>query len=114
MHKNSHYSFEFTVRFADQISWLKCFILLHQLLNQCQFTIKFILKRDLILSIKYVLIICVCLLSIHPTKRVLGANANPIPEYKVADIQKSRFILLHYGAFKAGWDLFATSLWALL
>uniref|UniRef100_A0A672IIU1 Voltage-gated delayed rectifier potassium channel KCNH4 n=1 Tax=Salarias fasciatus TaxID=181472 RepID=A0A672IIU1_SALFA len=35
---------------------------------------------------------------------VLGANANPIPEYKVADVQKSRFILLHYGAFKAGWD----------
>ncbi|XP_008290623.1 potassium voltage-gated channel subfamily H member 3, partial [Stegastes partitus] len=35
---------------------------------------------------------------------VLGANANPVPEYKVADIQKSRFILLHYGAFKAGWD----------
>uniref|UniRef100_A0A3Q3FSV6 Voltage-gated delayed rectifier potassium channel KCNH4 n=1 Tax=Labrus bergylta TaxID=56723 RepID=A0A3Q3FSV6_9LABR len=35
---------------------------------------------------------------------VLGANATPIPEYKVADIQKSRFILLHYGAFKAGWD----------
>ncbi|KAJ8396321.1 hypothetical protein AAFF_G00018980 [Aldrovandia affinis] len=28
----------------------------------------------------------------------------PIPEYKVAAIQKSRFILLHYGAFKAGWD----------
>uniref|UniRef100_A0A3Q2DYM6 Potassium voltage-gated channel, subfamily H (eag-related), member 3 n=1 Tax=Cyprinodon variegatus TaxID=28743 RepID=A0A3Q2DYM6_CYPVA len=38
------------------------------------------------------------------SKSVLGANANPIPEYKVADIQKSRFILLHYGAFKAGWD----------
>uniref|UniRef100_A0A8C6V6K1 Voltage-gated delayed rectifier potassium channel KCNH4 n=1 Tax=Neogobius melanostomus TaxID=47308 RepID=A0A8C6V6K1_9GOBI len=35
---------------------------------------------------------------------VLTANANPIPEYKVADIQRSRFILLHYGAFKAGWD----------
>ncbi|XP_072295847.1 voltage-gated delayed rectifier potassium channel KCNH8-like [Eucyclogobius newberryi] len=35
---------------------------------------------------------------------VLTANANPIPEYKVAEIQKSRFILLHYGAFKAGWD----------
>ena len=35
---------------------------------------------------------------------VLGANANPVPEYKVADVQKSRFILLHYGAFKAGWD----------
>ncbi|KAJ8350465.1 hypothetical protein SKAU_G00255950 [Synaphobranchus kaupii] len=28
----------------------------------------------------------------------------PIPEYKVATIQKSRFILLHYGSFKAGWD----------
>lgn len=38
------------------------------------------------------------------TQSVLGANANPVPEYKVADIQKSRFILLHYGAFKAGWD----------
>ncbi|XP_034029842.1 potassium voltage-gated channel subfamily H member 3-like [Thalassophryne amazonica] len=35
---------------------------------------------------------------------VLGANANPVPEYKVADIQKSCFILLHYGTFKAGWD----------
>uniref|UniRef100_A0A8C2ZIQ3 Voltage-gated delayed rectifier potassium channel KCNH4 n=1 Tax=Cyclopterus lumpus TaxID=8103 RepID=A0A8C2ZIQ3_CYCLU len=32
------------------------------------------------------------------------SNANPVPEYKVADVQKSRFILLHYGAFKAGWD----------
>lgn len=42
--------------------------------------------------------------SIHDTQSVLGANANPVPEYKVADIQKSRFILLHYGAFKAGWD----------
>ena len=28
----------------------------------------------------------------------------PIPEYKVAAIQKSRYILLHYGMFKAGWD----------
>ncbi|MGH0154110.1 UNVERIFIED_CONTAM: hypothetical protein FKN15_063320, partial [Acipenser sinensis] len=28
----------------------------------------------------------------------------PVPEYKVAAIQKSRFILLHYGTFKAGWD----------
>lgn len=39
-----------------------------------------------------------------PFKSVLGANANPIPEYKVADIQKSCFVLLHYGTFKAGWD----------
>uniref|UniRef100_A0A8C6Q1G7 Voltage-gated delayed rectifier potassium channel KCNH4 n=1 Tax=Nothobranchius furzeri TaxID=105023 RepID=A0A8C6Q1G7_NOTFU len=38
------------------------------------------------------------------TGDVLGANANPIPEYKVADVHKSRLILLHYGAFKAGWD----------
>uniref|UniRef100_A0A3B4AWG8 Potassium voltage-gated channel, subfamily H (eag-related), member 3 n=1 Tax=Periophthalmus magnuspinnatus TaxID=409849 RepID=A0A3B4AWG8_9GOBI len=46
-------------------------------------------------------------LSLYNSRRmasVLTANANPIPEYKVADIQKSRFILLHYGAFKAGWD----------
>lgn len=42
--------------------------------------------------------------SLFHNKSVLGANANPVPEYKVADIQKSRFILLHYGAFKAGWD----------
>ncbi|XP_064420101.1 potassium voltage-gated channel subfamily H member 8 [Latimeria chalumnae] len=27
-----------------------------------------------------------------------------IPEYKVAAIKKSKFILLHYGTFKAGWD----------
>uniref|UniRef100_A0A452H019 Ion transport domain-containing protein n=1 Tax=Gopherus agassizii TaxID=38772 RepID=A0A452H019_9SAUR len=27
-----------------------------------------------------------------------------LPEYKVAAIRKSPFILLHYGAFKAGWD----------
>eukprot|EP00079_Xenopus_tropicalis_P039310 XP_017953081.1 PREDICTED: potassium voltage-gated channel subfamily H member 8-like [Xenopus tropicalis] len=34
---------------------------------------------------------------------VFGEKPN-IPEYKVAAIQKSRFILLHYGTFKAGWD----------
>ena len=44
--------------------------------------------------------VCVC----PYTQSVLGANANPVPEYKVADVQKSRLILLHYGAFKAGWD----------
>ncbi|XP_078260413.1 voltage-gated delayed rectifier potassium channel KCNH8 isoform X1 [Rhinoraja longicauda] len=36
-------------------------------------------------------------------KNVFGEKP-PLPEYKVAAIQKSRFILLHYGAFKAGWD----------
>ncbi|KAM6945757.1 voltage-gated delayed rectifier potassium channel KCNH8-like [Aplochiton taeniatus] len=35
---------------------------------------------------------------------VFGANANPVPEYKVAAVPKSRFLLLHYGTFKAGWD----------
>lgn len=27
-----------------------------------------------------------------------------LPEYKVADAKKSKFILLHYSTFKAGWD----------
>lgn len=31
-------------------------------------------------------------------------NKPSIPEYKVASIQKSRFILLHYSIFKALWD----------
>ncbi|XP_043939615.1 potassium voltage-gated channel subfamily H member 3 [Protopterus annectens] len=36
-------------------------------------------------------------------KSVFGEKAS-LPEYKVAAIQKSRLILLHYGTFKAGWD----------
>lgn len=39
----------------------------------------------------------------HPIQNMFGEKP-PIPEYKVAAIQKSRFILLHYGTFKAGWD----------
>ncbi|XP_041029753.1 potassium voltage-gated channel subfamily H member 4 [Carcharodon carcharias] len=31
-------------------------------------------------------------------------NKPSLPEYKVASIQKSRFILMHYSMFKAGWD----------
>uniref|UniRef100_UPI00398E9288 voltage-gated delayed rectifier potassium channel KCNH4-like n=1 Tax=Pristiophorus japonicus TaxID=55135 RepID=UPI00398E9288 len=31
-------------------------------------------------------------------------NKPSLPEYKVASVQKSRFILLHYSMFKAGWD----------
>ncbi|KAM9267200.1 voltage-gated delayed rectifier potassium channel KCNH4 [Morus bassanus] len=31
-------------------------------------------------------------------------NKPSIPEYKVASVQKSRFILLHYSVFKALWD----------
>ncbi|XP_060704892.1 potassium voltage-gated channel subfamily H member 4 [Hemiscyllium ocellatum] len=31
-------------------------------------------------------------------------NKSSLPEYKVASIQKSRFILMHYSMFKAGWD----------
>ncbi|MGH0143786.1 UNVERIFIED_CONTAM: hypothetical protein FKN15_000942 [Acipenser sinensis] len=38
-----------------------------------------------------------------PFNNVFGEKP-PVPEYKVAAIQKSRFILLHYGTFKAGWD----------
>uniref|UniRef100_A0A674PMP6 Voltage-gated delayed rectifier potassium channel KCNH4 n=1 Tax=Takifugu rubripes TaxID=31033 RepID=A0A674PMP6_TAKRU len=45
-----------------------------------------------------------CKAQVSNSGSVLGANVNPIPEYKVADIQKSCFVLLHYGTFKAGWD----------
>ncbi|XP_048470372.1 potassium voltage-gated channel subfamily H member 8-like [Rhincodon typus] len=31
-------------------------------------------------------------------------NKSSLPEYKVASIQKSRFIVMHYSMFKAGWD----------
>eukprot|EP00062_Callorhinchus_milii_P012542 gi/632959797/ref/XP_007895827.1/ PREDICTED: potassium voltage-gated channel subfamily H member 8 [Callorhinchus milii] len=31
-------------------------------------------------------------------------NKPPLPEYKVADAKKSKFILLHYSIFKAWWD----------
>lgn len=31
-------------------------------------------------------------------------NKPSVPEYKVASVQKSRFILLHYSIFKALWD----------
>uniref|UniRef100_A0A3Q3VJW6 Uncharacterized protein n=1 Tax=Mola mola TaxID=94237 RepID=A0A3Q3VJW6_MOLML len=54
-----------------------------------------------------------CLLDIVPIKNEKGevvlflnvfGEKPPIPEYKVAAIQKSCFILLHYGTFKACWD----------
>nr|XP_033793705.1 potassium voltage-gated channel subfamily H member 3 [Geotrypetes seraphini] len=42
------------------------------------------------------------------TKRKLNkgvfAEKPSLPEYKVAAVRKSPFILLHYGTFKAGWD----------
>lgn len=37
-------------------------------------------------------------------KNVFG-DSPALPEYKVADAKKSKFILLHYSSFKAGWDL---------
>ncbi|KAM6900027.1 voltage-gated delayed rectifier potassium channel KCNH8 [Xenentodon cancila] len=37
-------------------------------------------------------------------KNVFG-DTPALPEYKVADAKKSKFILLHYSTFKAGWDL---------
>lgn len=27
-----------------------------------------------------------------------------MPEYKVQEVKKSRFIIVHYGIFKIGWD----------
>ncbi|TWW65752.1 Potassium voltage-gated channel subfamily H member 8 ELK1 [Takifugu flavidus] len=36
-------------------------------------------------------------------KNVFG-DLPALPEYKVADVKKSKFILLHYSTFKAGWD----------
>uniref|UniRef100_A0A665W3Z3 Voltage-gated delayed rectifier potassium channel KCNH4 n=1 Tax=Echeneis naucrates TaxID=173247 RepID=A0A665W3Z3_ECHNA len=36
-------------------------------------------------------------------KNVFG-DPPALPEYKVADAKKSKFILLHYSTFKAGWD----------
>ncbi|KAI4905791.1 hypothetical protein NFI96_024893, partial [Prochilodus magdalenae] len=36
-------------------------------------------------------------------KNVFG-DTPALPEYKVADAKKSRFILLHFSTFKAGWD----------
>ncbi|CAG5890851.1 unnamed protein product [Menidia menidia] len=36
-------------------------------------------------------------------KNVFG-TLPALPEYKVADAKKSKFILLHYSTFKAGWD----------
>lgn len=41
---------------------------------------------------------------------LLSSNQNvfgdppALPEYKVADAKKSKFILLHFSTFKAGWD----------
>uniref|UniRef100_A0A3P8TT93 Potassium voltage-gated channel, subfamily H (eag-related), member 8 n=1 Tax=Amphiprion percula TaxID=161767 RepID=A0A3P8TT93_AMPPE len=37
------------------------------------------------------------------SKNVFG-DLPALPEYKVADAKKSKFILLHYSTFKAGWD----------
>jgi len=31
-------------------------------------------------------------------------SGNNVPEYKVQEQRRSRFILLHYGIFKVGWD----------
>ncbi|XP_017336362.3 potassium voltage-gated channel subfamily H member 8 [Ictalurus punctatus] len=36
-------------------------------------------------------------------KNVFG-DSPAVPEYKVADAKKSKFILLHFSTFKAGWD----------
>lgn len=38
-----------------------------------------------------------------PVQNVFG-DLPALPEYKVAEAKKSKFILLHYSTFKAGWD----------
>ncbi|CAM5168742.1 unnamed protein product [Eretmochelys imbricata] len=40
----------------------------------------------------------------HKLNKGVFGDKPSLPEYKVAAIRKSPFILLHYGAFKAGWD----------
>ena len=32
------------------------------------------------------------------------SGKNTIPEYKVQEVKRSKFILFHYGIFKIGWD----------
>jgi len=32
------------------------------------------------------------------------SGTNNVPEYKVQEMKRSKFILLHYGIFKIGWD----------
>lgn len=39
----------------------------------------------------------------HGSQNVFG-DPPALPEYKVADAKKSKFILLHFSTFKAGWD----------
>ncbi|KAJ8273871.1 hypothetical protein GJAV_G00106440 [Gymnothorax javanicus] len=40
----------------------------------------------------------------QPTEEAQCQAQQALPEYKVADAKKSKFILLHYSTFKAGWD----------
>lgn len=47
---------------------------------------------------------CVCVYFVICSEQNVFGEKPALPEYKVAAIQKSRFILLHYGTFKAGWD----------
>ena len=36
--------------------------------------------------------------------QIKNLSGNTVPEYKVQEIKRSKFILLHYGIFKIGWD----------
>lgn len=44
-----------------------------------------------------------CVFLSCPVQNVFG-DPPALPEYKVADAKKSKFILLHFSTFKAGWD----------
>ena len=36
--------------------------------------------------------------------QIKNFSGNNVPEYKVQEVKRSRFILLHYGIIKIGWD----------
>lgn len=41
---------------------------------------------------------------VSPWQQNVFGDPPALPEYKVADAKKSKFILLHFSSFKAGWD----------
>lgn len=38
------------------------------------------------------------------SQNLLQSNIEPLPEYKTQSLEKSRFIISHYGVFKGFWD----------
>ena len=46
----------------------------------------------------------VCSVDLHSFQLQNLGGKNTLPEYKVQEVKKSPFVLLHYGIFKIGWD----------